>query len=271
MLTWDRTGPVRARFPFQAPSCGCGNRSIQQPTDALLLVCCSVGTSFSKTSPTAPSQDVQCSLVPTSPPSIRCPRLGSHPPVIASPDYLPSPTAASAASHRPFHASTLLSLQHFTSCLLLQHDSEYGDTCASPAPLLPLTALFLLSCLATQYAVAALSKRNAGGVGSVLSTSAVVAVLCFVWPAAGVSGWLPYHQRALLDGGVWLDGGLLGVCAALLCAGCWLCGREEERSAEGVDVWQRVEALMREQETARGGEESRERRAAVRRARDSRR
>ena len=195
-------------------------------------------------------------------------------PVIPSPDYLPSPTAATTPDHHPFHGSTLLNLQHFSRCLLFAHDSEYGDTCSSPVPLLPLTALFVLSCLTTQYAIAALGKRSSGGSGgvsSVLVVAAVVAVLCFALPAVGVSEWLPYHQRVLLNGltgGEWWDGGLVALCVVLLCVGCWLCGRQEERTVAGVNVWERVEALMREQETARGSEESRERRAAVRRARD---
>ena len=199
-------------------------------------------------------------------------------PVIPSPDYLPAPSPAVTSSHHySFHASTLLNLQHFSRCLLFAHDSEYGDTCSSPVPLIPLTAFFVLSCLTTQYAIAALSKRasttsGGGGVSGVLVLAAVLAVLCFVWPAVGVSDWLPYHQRVLLDGlgggdGGAVDGGVFVLCVVLLCVGCWLCGRQEERAVAGVNVWERVEALMREQET-RGSEESRERRAAVRRARD---
>ena len=211
------------------------------------------------------------------------PTLSSYPrlllPVIPSPDYLPAPTATATPEHHSFHASTLLNLQHFSRCMLFAHDSEYGDTCASPMPLLPVAAVFVLSCLTTQYAIAALSKRSSGGggVSGVLAVAAVLAALCFVLPAVGVSGWLPYHQRVLLDGisgggsGIgsgWWDGGLFGVCVVLLCVGCWLCGRQVTSAEVGVNVWERVEALMREQETARGSEDSRERRAAVRRARD---
>ena len=206
-------------------------------------------------------------------------------PVIASPDYLPHPSPTNTVSHPPFHASTLLNLEHFTRCLFTGYNSEYGDTCTTPgtAPdLLPLVAAFVVSCLAGQWAMAALAKRSAadgsgsggGGMASgMLASAAVVAVLCFVSPWPGVSSWLPYHQRVLLDsvvgsGAGWWDGWSLGVCVVLLCVGYWLCHRQEERVVAGVNVWERVEALMREQETVRGSEDSRDRRAAVRRARD---
>ena len=185
-------------------------------------------------------------------------------PMIPSPGYLPAPAASPAAAQAAAaaasaHSSSLLNLRDAAFCLVGKR-SEFGDHCAPWLSLLLQLVAFVAMCVLCQYAMRALQSKPPPAVSPAASASSsspapfplllpgsllvgLLLSLASFLPSSPIASLLPSHQQFLLR-----FPPLLLLSIAMLSVGVLLCFWKEEKAVEGVDVWERVEGLMREEE-----------------------